>query len=301
VNPGAGDLIDEPTERWLDDMDLLLENLRFGLLPRDFPFDFSPASLTRLEPLLVAQWPPDGPRDLVQDDFLRGALTYLGESLLRVAGGRWRWSGGPVVSFDPALGLGDLPLTDLAARAADRDDDDVFAEAHGELTTAVEARRAQDPGWEPTKLFTPADPSGDPPPSAQLDTWLRRQKAAFTRWAKEHPEGEPWDFSPRSIEALERVLLSTVALGEVADPDAGHPVVEAAAWYFGEALIRNRDGRWTLTPGEPGMDSLTRGRPVVRPDEPDRSLVVPTVTVTSLLEHAAAGHLVWWLERYVGR
>jgi len=295
VNPGPGDLIDEPTERWLDDMDLLLENLRFGLLPRDFPFDFSPASLTRLEPLLVDRWPPDDPGDLVQDDFLRGALTYLGESLMRVAGGRWRWSGGPVVSFDPVLGLDDQPLADLVGRAVDRTDDGVFAEVHRELTAAVAAR----PGWEPTKLVTPADPSGDPPPSAQLETWLRRQEAAFTRWAAEHPEGEPWDFSPRSIDALERVLLSTVPAGEVTDPDAGHPVVDAAAWYFGETVIRNCEGRWTLTPGEPGAESLTRGRPVVRLPEPDRRLVAPTVTVATLVQLGAAGYLVRRLARYV--
>jgi hypothetical protein len=177
----------------------------------------------------------------------------------------------------------------------------VFAEVHGELRTAVERRQAQEPGWEPTKLATQADPSGDPPPSEQLETWLRRQEAAFARWAAEHPEGEPWDFSPRSIEALEGVLLSTMAAGEVAGPDAGHPVIETAAWYFGEALIRNRDGRWTLTPGEPGTDSLTRGRPVVRPPDPDRSPVVPTVAVASLVERGAAGYLILRLARYVGR
>jgi hypothetical protein len=295
LNPGPGDPMDEPTERWLDEMDLVLENLRFGLLPRDFSFDFSRASLIRLEPLLVERWPPDDPGDLVGDDFLRGALTYVGESLMRVAGGRWHWSGGPVVSFDPALGLADLPLVDLAGRAADRRDDGVLAGAHGQLAAAVAAH----PGGEPVKLATPANPSGDPPPSGQLETWLRRQEAAFTRWAAEHPEGEPWDFSPPSIAALERVLLSTVPAGEVTDPDAGHPVVDAAAWYFGETVVRTCAGRWTLTPGEPGADNLTRGRPVVRLPEPNLRLAVPTVTVATLLQTSTAGLLVRQLGQFI--
>lgn len=280
VNPGPDDPIDEPTERWLDDMDLVLENLRFGLLPRDFPFDYSAASLDLLEPLIAARWPPDG--DLVEDDFLRGALCYVGESLMRVAGGGWRWSYGPVVSFDPALGLPDLPLTGSAS----------FSRVHAELVAGVTAR----PGWEPTKLWTPADPSGDPPASPQLESWLQRQEAAFASWT-----GGPWDFSPRSIEALEQVLLSTVPAGEGTDPDAGHPAVDAAAWYFGETLIRNGGGRWTFTPGDPSAFDLTTGRPVVQPSDPDRSLVVPTVSVATVLQQRAAGQLSWWLERYLGR
>jgi hypothetical protein len=290
VNPGPGDLFDEPTGVWLDDMDVVLENLRFGLLPRDFPFDFSAASLTLLEPLLVAEWPPEEPDDLVRDDFLRAALTYLGESFMRVAGGRWRWSGGPVVSFDPELGLDDLSLADLTARAAGRADDGTFAEVHAELTTAVSART----GRQPAKLVTPADPAGDPPPSAQLDTWLHRQEAAFTQWAAAHPEDGPWDFSPGSIDGLERVLLSTA-------PAAEDPAIDAAAWYFGETVARNCNGRWTFTPGEPGDDSLTRGRPVVRMPEPDTRLVAPTITVATLVQMNAPGYLVRRLARYTRR
>jgi hypothetical protein len=273
VDPGPNDSMDEPTERWLDGLDRALDNLRYGFLPRDFPFDYSAASLDLLEPLIAAGRPPDG--DVVADDFMRGALSYVGESLMRVGGGVWRWSDGPVVSFDPELGFPDLPLAES----------DSFSRTHAELAAAVAAR----PGWEPTKLWTLADPIGDPPVSAQLESWLWRQEAAFARWP-----GGPWDFSPRSVEALEKALLSTVPEGEGTDPDAGHPAVEAAAWYFGESLIRNGGGRWVFTPGEPTAYDLTAGRPVVYPSDPDRSLVVPTFLVAAVLQQRAAGQLSWW-------
>jgi hypothetical protein len=164
VNPDP-DEIDEPTGQWLDDMDLVLDHFRYDLLPRDFPFDFSPDSLATLEPLLVDEWPADGGPRTVDGDFARGALTYLGESLMRVAGGRWRWSGGPAVSFDPVLRLPDRPLLELAAEAVERDGGGVFARACAGLAAAVAAHEAANPGWEPTKLFTLADPSDVPPPT----------------------------------------------------------------------------------------------------------------------------------------
>ncbi len=73
VNPDP-DEIDEPTGQWLDDMDLVLDHFRYDLLPRDFPFDFSPDSLATLEPLLVDEWPADGgPRTV--DGLAAGALA----------------------------------------------------------------------------------------------------------------------------------------------------------------------------------------------------------------------------------
>jgi hypothetical protein len=294
VNPGPGDDLDEPTGAWLDGLDDVLTNLRYHLLPRDFPFDFSVASLTLLEPLLVDEWPPDESTDVVRDDFLRAALTYVGESYMRVAGGRWRWSGGPIVAFDPVLGLSDLVLAELVVRAAGRADDRTFAEVHAELTAAVAAR----PGWEPAKLFTLADPAGEPPPSSQLGPWLQRQEAAFRHW---DPDGGPWDFSPESIERLERALLSTVPAEDGADPDAGHPVLTAAAWYLGEVVVRAFHGRWTLYEGEPQPGDLTQGRPVVRLPGPDQRLLVPTITVATLVHRRATGFLMRRLAMLVDR
>jgi hypothetical protein len=298
-DPGP-DEIGGPTGQWLDDIDLVLDDFRYGRLPRDFPFDFSAGSLAVLEPLVVAEWPADDDLRPAEGGFVRGALTYLGESLMRVAGGRWRWSAGPVVSFDPALRLPDRPLLDLVAEAVDRDDGEVFAGVCDELAVAVAAHVAADPGWEPVKLYTLADPV-QAPAQAELDAWLRRQEPAFAAWSAGHPEGKPWDFSARSIEALERVLLANVPAEEVAGRHAGHPVVELASWYVGEAMIRNRGGVWTFYPGEPAEDDPTLGRPFIQSAEADKSFAVPPILVSVLLRRRIPGFLSrqfgWYVDR----
>ncbi|MFC5747290.1 hypothetical protein [Actinomadura rugatobispora] len=71
-------------DAWLADMDAELDRWRARHLPADFPFDFTPASLSALKALLLAG--PDLP-----DDFADGAVRYIGETAVRTWPCRWAY------------------------------------------------------------------------------------------------------------------------------------------------------------------------------------------------------------------
>jgi hypothetical protein len=135
--------VTDPLARWRSGLDPLPARLRRSGPPAEFPLDFSPESLARLEPLLLERLPAD-------PDLAGSAAAYAGEALLRVGGGDWGWADGPVVRFDDALDLAPvapLELLDLVVRARTGD---VLVHAHAAVLEAVGRQRMEDPGWEPS-------------------------------------------------------------------------------------------------------------------------------------------------------
>ncbi|MFG2888323.1 hypothetical protein [Streptomyces sp. NPDC048248] len=79
-------------DEWLAPMDTALGRWRTGLLPADFPFDYSPDSLSALERLVLDRF--DGPAALetaAADEFLKGAVRYVGETALMLWPCRWTY------------------------------------------------------------------------------------------------------------------------------------------------------------------------------------------------------------------
>ncbi|MFG3286586.1 hypothetical protein [Streptomyces sp. NPDC048111] len=81
----------------------------------------------------------------------------------------------------------------------------------------------------------------------RLGAWLAEQEAAFGEWAAAHPG--PWDFTPSSLDALERAVRADFAEREWEDVRAAQdtPRVAAPAWYLGEVCVR-AGAVWKVNP-----------------------------------------------------
>jgi hypothetical protein len=279
---------------WLELMDPRLNNLEMFHLPRDFPFDFCAHSLTLLEELAVQRLDGVSVLDPVKT-FLDDVVGYVGEALLRVAGGRWTWRDGPVVQFDPALDLPQLSPLSLLTAAVHTRQGNVFAQAYEAATDAVNRRQAEDPQWEPTKVLTPGVDRIPIPESDFLHDWHRKQETAFAGFTVAHRVHGAWDFSPDSVDALEAVLLEKVPGPEPAT-DEQRALVEVAAWYLGETMIRNSAGTWHHVRGAPDPTNPYVGRPFVESAATD---AVPILAVQSFLQRRTPGRLRERITHYI--
>jgi len=79
-------------DEWLGSMDTALNRWRTTHLPDDFPFDYSPDSLSALERLMLDRF--DGTASLqaaAGDEFLEGAARYVGETAVLLQPCRWTY------------------------------------------------------------------------------------------------------------------------------------------------------------------------------------------------------------------
>lgn len=139
-------------DRWTDEMTGALARWRAEYLPADFPFDFSPASLDALEPLVLARHPDwDSVISAGADPFVSGAVRYLGESMIREVPSRWGYQDLglsdsydriPMIRSNTPLGFTQtvVPLHRLAALAKERETG-MLAESSRFLQDAVDSHR----------------------------------------------------------------------------------------------------------------------------------------------------------------
>ncbi|GIE78318.1 hypothetical protein Aph02nite_42680 [Actinoplanes philippinensis] len=260
----------EDDSDWVQAVHPRLGNLEdYQDLPEDVRLDFSPASLDALEPLLAAR---DG-----DETFADGARAYIGETLMRIGGGRWVVTDDnpAAVRFDDALGLPDLmlaPLPHAGLRATAR-----------RVAAAVAERQRTDPGWTPAKQATPGLEKAPEPASPELAGWLDAQSAAFAEWSRGRVGN--WDFSADSLDALEAIAR------------AGEVPAAVAEWYLGETLVRRGGGAWTFMAGPPVRGNIFRGNRYVRKAPPRTGTVVPVVRLAAL-ERTEPGDFRRALERY---
>lgn len=244
------------------------EEMQPRLVALGIPLDFATDSLARLE-TMVAEQP----------HLALAAAGYLGEALMRVAGGHWEMTdAGPVVHFDPALELPPLAVLDLVARSV---------EAHDEITRTVAAFRDRNPEWSPVKEHTPAidwiDDSHHPR-HPWLVAWLADRAEAFPQWTVDHPG--PWDFTPESLDALEKLVQSH---GLSSDE-----FVEGAVWYLGEVACRHRGARWKYHVDELGYavtGNAYANRPYVDQNHPDGHAEVPIAMLKTAVRLGEPGVL----------
>jgi hypothetical protein len=219
---------------WLQYVQPWLIGLESGL-----EVDFSRSSLEDLEELADGGGHP-------------GFEAYLGETLLRVGGGRWtEVDGVPGVTADPALGLPPAVPADLLAEPGRP------VEVYDEWAAAVAARRDAVPGWHPVKEPTPGlDEPTVPSVPAQLRDWLAEREAGFAGWVRRWAPRGTWDFSAASLDGLGELLVRE--LGDesgLADP-ANRDLVDGAVWYVGETYRRAGDGQWSWSEEEDGEPSV---------------------------------------------
>ncbi|WP_456787684.1 hypothetical protein [Cellulomonas sp. P5_C5] len=283
---------DEQFEEWLDAMHPRLARFEDFLMPTGWTAGFTRESLAELEQYALERWPdPRAFLDEDDEDWIDGAVRYVGETYLRIGGGGWYldtdpdfvFSGVPIIRLDT---IGPVPISPrhLLAALLDRRTGRVLTQVYdGQLEEVQERRDAEGPDWEPQRRPVPGitPPEHDPGDTPERDAWVAlvdERIAALRAHAGEH--GADLDLSPESLALLER--LAEVDL-TAAGSDAGAERVAQYASYLGTVLLRQSPGQWSLRPGEPGSDPFV-GRPFIkRVDEKGDA--------RAGLVHSAAEHL----------
>lgn len=274
------DFIDERLAQWLDDAsdDLLF----LEVYEEDgFELDYSGESLARVGEIVADRAGGDG-------YLARGAAGYVGETLLRLAGGHWGWTDGkPTIHADTALGLPPLSPVELVARTVVKWDRDLFSRTYATWEQAVARHRAVYPTWTPTKQHTPGfDPT--PPSSADaenLRAWQAYREQAFPAWVQEHSADGPWDFTADSLDRLEALVIRRIPTPDALDDPGTKDFVDAAAWYLGEVLLRARgSGGWMFRSQDPaGPPDMFAGRPFLDSGTSRTSSTIPEIAITNLV------------------
>jgi hypothetical protein len=149
----ADDDADVQTLTWREDVQYKLADLHDSKAFAGFPFDYTPASLDPLARFVLQQIAPDDVD--AGDPLIDGLIAYVGETLMRIGGGRWVWSGGrAVVRFDDGLGVPSVAPLSVLATTAEQHSGQQLIKVYAEVAAAVAARQTVDPSWEPEKLAT---------------------------------------------------------------------------------------------------------------------------------------------------
>ncbi|KQR17655.1 hypothetical protein [Cellulomonas sp. Leaf334] len=266
---------DEQFQNWLEAMDPRLARFEDFLMPTSWTKGFTRESLEELEQYMLERWPD---RESFQNDgdsdWIDGAMRYIGEAYLRIAGGGWyldnrpdvAFRGQPVIRPDTIDGFPIAPANFLGVLLKRRTGHELAKVYDGQLRQVQRRRDVEGPDWEPKRLPIPGYYSEqDPGDTPERDAWAARvdeRIAALRTHAGEH--GTQLDLSPQSLTVLERLsqLDLTAATIDVRSAD-GAEVVARYASYLGAVLLQQAPGRWILRPGEPGTDPFV-GHPFVK-------------------------------------
>jgi hypothetical protein len=247
-------MTDAALQAWFDD--LFFTMVRWTDVEivdaEDVDLDYSDSSLISVERLVSERF--GVPEDVSYGEeraFLDGLVAYLGETLMRLAGGAWDWTPGddpegfphgmPLVRADPALDLTPLSPVHLVQDAVRQNTGTVFAETYETWRRAVEQNKIDHPSWAPRKQPTGLD---SPEPPDQLAGWIDAREATQVGWFAEYAQSGALDFSPASLPALEDLLGEvTPSTAELYSP-AHRRFADGAVWYLGEVLRRGLGGRW---------------------------------------------------------
>lgn len=292
--PASGD---DLLRNWLERAHLRPDRLKDLALPGDIPLDSSPVSLTRLEAEALQRC--HDPRDLGgqgDNEFVAAVAAYVGEAMLRVAGGCWTWDENktlPIVQYDERLGLpGMTPLFVLIEAVANRGGH-VFAREHARLVEQVKTRQVEDPGWRPVKQATPGldlvEPGSEQ--ADHLTAWLAERRRVFAGWIGTYAGDVVFDHTPESLDVLEALVRGLVPAKEQLDDPALANFVEGAVWYLGEVMRRANGGEWCFQPGELDPWNPHVGRPYIQHPTDGGSTAVPILDLAFMLGTGVPGVL----------
>jgi len=294
--------VDE-VEEWLARLPDRLDYLGDFHIRDRVVLDFTGDSLAGVEGYLL-DWfaTADGvPGDEEGEWVFEGVAGYLGEVLLRLAGGAWRAPavrGVALIGADEALGLAPLSTADLVLAAVRDRTGAEFGRAYADWDRAVQAYQRSHPGWTPTKTPTPGvDPVELPPADIDhLAGWLAERERDFARWSAAYGTGTTWDFSARSLDELGALVLRRIPTSVALDDPANRAFVEGAEWYAGEVWRRAKGGRWVYRHGDPNVNMFD-GYPFV---ERTGLAAVPHFTLLVVVEQRDPHHLYRQYEGFAG-
>jgi hypothetical protein len=316
---------------WLDWINVLIDMARDTYLA-EMELDYSETSLEAVEDAVRHRY-RDPTQPLSDDHFVAGVVAYLGETLLRVAGGAWEWTadateasfdcllrdpglllsaathrwhvmsndepdavGLPIVRPDPGTGLPEVSPVHLLLDALESADGGVWVSTYQRWRRAVGERAAAEPGWSPTKQHTLADGFSSPPPSAVLDKWLIRQHRGFPEWAARY--GGDWDYTPESVDRLTALVgRITPTSADFQDP-AHADFVDGASYYLGEMLRRGYPSRWVYREFRDEGDPITANFELQLAD--NSGFTSPYLLLRGMLERGDPGATRAYYDQWVG-
>jgi hypothetical protein len=290
-------------DAWREAVSPTLVRLRTFEFP-GLSLDLSVESLDALEAALLEEFPAGAQPPFDDLSVVGSATAYLGEALMRVAGGGWRWDDGarvPLVVVDPALDAASVSPYALLRDALSLRTGTVLRDRAEALRAATAERQATHPGWAPTKEHTPAvDELAWPAvvPGSPLDAWIAEGARLFARDAAHDPR---WDFSLASLDQLEAEVIRRVReVDELADAEQAD-FVHWAHWYGGEVVRRIAGGTWAQFVDDPahpsGTTDLWAGRPFLADVGPRKEAESPYVLFRVALRTGRRGVVRERLER----
>lgn len=307
------ELTEDRFEGWLEAMHPRLARFEDFLMPGDWTRGYTRESLQELEQYMLQRWPDQ--ESFLQErdaDWADGAVRYIGETYLRIAGGGWHldtepddaFRNIPVIRPDTIDGFPVSPYNLMTALLKRRTGRELAKVYDGQLRQVQRRRDVEPAGWEPTRRPVPGItlPEQDPGDSPERDAWVARvdERIAALR-ASAGERARELDLSPASLPVLE--VLAAEALppgGDLRTPEA-REVVARFASYLGEVLLAQAPGTWSLRPGELGDDAFV-GYPFVKRVDangaPRTGLVYSGIEL--LAQQRTPGTLTKVLEAYAG-
>lgn len=235
--------------------------------------------------------------------FVEGLAAYIGETLMRKAGGAWTWTSEPAVfgfpdgtprgSADPALRLDPVsPVHRLREAVAVRDGERF---TQGVRPWGARGRRAvaYRPGVASGQGVDRGRRPGGPGVGATgrvVVTTGRR----LSDWVAAYAPDRAWDFTPASLRVLEELVRRVTPTVEELNDPAKLAFREGAAWYLGETVRRDLGGRWNLNLRR----SDDRNFPYVERLGPRNARLTPEVALEAELKRP--GYLRYRYERASG-
>lgn len=151
---------DEELDGWLEAMPPRLARFEGVLMPAGWTTGFTRESLEELEQHMLARWPDRASfQDDGDSDWIDGAVRYVGEAILRIAGGAWHldnepdvvFRGQPVVRPDTLHGFGISPYNQMGLLLKRRTGQELGKLYDGQLREVQRRRDVEGPDWEPRR------------------------------------------------------------------------------------------------------------------------------------------------------
>ncbi|MFB6779196.1 hypothetical protein ACFCX0_17625 [Streptomyces sp. NPDC056352] len=88
----------------------------------------------------------------------------------------------------------------------------------------------------------------DPQTHPDLPAWLAERARNFEHWAEATGTPGTWDFSPRSLDALEALVRSRFDSDAETLTARRDAFLQGVCWYIGEVVCRTRGTVWKFEP-----------------------------------------------------
>lgn len=296
----------ERFEGWMRMMHPRLARFEDFIMPVEWSGGYTRDSLVELERYILDRWPEQQDfLDTAGLDFIDGAVRYIGETYLRLAGGGWSvdrdpdfiYAGRPVVRFDREDRIPVSPFHLLTTIQIRRTGDVLSRIWDGQSKNILERRASEAPGWtpkrEPISGVVAERLEGGP----EVLAWVERVPTLVSSLTS---DTSSLDLSLESMADLAECALRDLSVGAL-HGDEGRERREAYVAYLGEVARRARGGRWMVRPGAPNDTNPFVGRPYVEHETQagDSRWLLAEIVVLGFMENPEVERLVDPVSNYV--